>query len=86
MLQKVDLENLVLNENAYFYKKNGKISANDIRSFFKDSRVEKNAKSRYKPYVKEPILNDGSEEIAEFSLDIFEYQTKPSFLAISKSC
>jgi hypothetical protein len=79
-LSKVDLKNLVLNENAYFYKKNTKISASDIRSIFKDSRIEKNAKSRYKPYVKEPILDANSEKVAEFSLDIFEYRTKPSFL------
>lgn len=79
-LAKVDLKNLVLNENAYFYKKNCKISARDISSFFKDSRVEKNAKIRYEPYIKESFFNEHSEKIAEFSLDIFEYQTKPSFL------
>jgi hypothetical protein len=79
-LAKVDLKNLVLNENAYFYKKNCKISARDIRSFFKDSRVEKNAKIIYQPYIKESFFNEHSEKIAEFSLDIFEYQTKPSFL------
>jgi hypothetical protein len=79
-LTRVDLDNIVLNENAYFYKKNNKISANDIRSIFKDSRIDKNAKSRYKSYIKEPILNEDSEKIAEFSLDIFEYRTKPTFL------
>lgn len=79
-LSKVDLKNIVLNENAYFFKKNSKISSNDIKNIFKDSRIEKNAKSKYKSYIKEPVLNESSEKIAEFSLDIFEYRTKPAFL------
>lgn len=78
--EKVSLENLILNENAYFYKKEKEITESDIRRFFKSSRVDKSAKTRFKSYIKEPFLDAEDVEIAVFSLDIFEYKTKPSFI------
>ncbi|MEK6485989.1 hypothetical protein [Myroides odoratimimus] len=78
--EKINLDNLILNENAYFYKKEQELSKNDIVSLFKRSRDDKNAKKRYKSYIREPFLDENRKEIAAFSLDIFEYKTKPSFL------
>lgn len=79
-IEKINLENLILNENAYFYKKEKEITKNDITRFFKNSRDDKGAKKRYKSYIKEPFLDEKGNGIAVFSLDIFEYKTKPSFL------
>jgi hypothetical protein len=79
-IEKVNLENLILNENAYFYKKEKDLTNSDIIRLFKNSRDEKKAKKRYKSYIKEPFLDENGKEVAKFSLDIFEYKTKPSFL------
>ena len=79
-IEKVNLENLILNENAYFYKKEKDLTNSDIIRLFKNSRDDKKAKKRYKSYIKEPFFDENGKEIAKFSLDIFEYKTKPSFL------
>lgn len=79
-IEKVNLENLILNENAYFYKKEKDLTNSDIIRLFKNSRDDKKAKKRCKSYIKEPFFDENGKEIAKFSIDIFEYKTKPSFL------
>lgn len=79
-LKKVDVENLILNENAYFYKKTQDIGSRDIRMFFNEALVDKSAKSKFKPIIQQPIIGDDEIELGKYSLDIFEFQTKPTFL------
>lgn len=43
-IEKVNLENLILNENAYFYKKEKDLTSTDIIRLFKSSRDEKKLK------------------------------------------
>lgn len=77
---KVDIDNLLLNENAYFYKRKRKVTKEDILKLFDESITDKNATRKYKMIVRESLF-DGSKEVAKYSLDIFQFDTKPSFLA-----
>ena len=79
-LQTIDIDNIILNENAYFFKLKNRLTKSSILKFFKLSLEDKkNASRKYQPKIREPFL-DGNREIAKYSLDIFEFKTKPSFL------
>jgi hypothetical protein len=75
----IDVSNIVLNENAYFYKRKKRIVANDILTLFKQCLDDKSAKRTYTPILRQSLF-EGSVEMAKYSLLIFEYTQKPSFL------
>lgn len=74
-----DLTNILLNENAYFYKAKKKITKSDILTLFNDCIRDKGAKRKYQSKIRESLF-DGGKEVAKFSLEIFEFKQKPSFL------
>ncbi|WP_330443640.1 hypothetical protein [Flavobacterium sp. C4GT6] len=80
-----DLKNLILNENAYFYKKSKKLTKTAIETAFRSSKDDKGAKKKYVPIIKKPFNNSEGVEIATYSLDIFEFESKPTFLKNSNS-
>jgi hypothetical protein len=78
-LTPANLNNIVLNENAYFYRSKKTISKTDIMKAFSESLADKKASRKYQARIREPLFN-GPTAIAKFSLDIFEFKHSPSFL------
>jgi len=78
-MKTIDTTNLILNENAYFYKKKKRVVAKQIYDLFKECKNDKGIRGTYTPIVRQSLF-DGSQEIAKFSVLLFEYTQKPSFL------
>lgn len=77
-LDSISLENILLNENAYFYKIKRQIELKDLSKLFSQGISDKQAKRKFKLKIRESLF-DGSREVAKYSLDVFEFKTKPSF-------
>ncbi|MCW8309921.1 hypothetical protein ABTW24_24530 [Sphingobacterium thalpophilum] len=78
-MKKIDITNIVLNENAYFFTSKGKITKKFILKIFQEARDEKDARRSYDPLIKQSLF-EGGREVAKYSLDIFDFDQKPSFL------
>jgi hypothetical protein len=78
-LPAVDLNNILLNENAYFYKQTSNFTQEDILKIFRESLTDKQAERKYKTLIRQP-LSDGQKTVARYSLDIFSFKSKPTFL------
>ncbi len=74
----IDLDNLPLNENAYFYTVSSQPSKKKIEDIFKDALDDKYATRKYQKRVREPFIH-GGKEIAKYPLDVYQFQKKPSF-------
>jgi len=77
---KIEYSQLLLNENAYFYKLKRKLSKTDIEIIFQECLDgKKSSKKIFESKVKEPYIH-GSAELGKISLMVFEYKKRPSFL------
>ena len=74
------IENIILNENAYFFIKEESeyLSKKLIKQVFKDASSEKKGHFLLNA-VKESHVLDGGEEIF-YSIAVFKYEKKPSFI------
>lgn len=76
----IDISNILLNENGYFYKKKkGKIAKADLEKLFRQCLDGKAANKSYVPVIRASLFESGK-EIAKYSVLIFDYQQRPSFL------
>lgn len=76
----IDISNILLNENGYFYKKKkGKIAKADLEKLFRQCLDVKVANKSYVPVIRASLFESGK-EIAKYSVLIFDYQQRPSFL------
>lgn len=78
-MKQIDIQNILLNENAYFYKTKKRITKSDIEKLFREARDDKYAARIYNSIIRTSLFEAGR-EIAKYSLDIFEFHSKPSFL------
>lgn len=76
---KVEFNELLLNENAYFYKVKRRLLPRDVQMIFEESLRDKKGTRKFESKVRESFVH-GASEIAKISLDIFEYKKRPSFL------
>ncbi|MFN0257731.1 hypothetical protein [Pedobacter ureilyticus] len=76
----VDISNILLNENGYFYKKKkSKIAKSDIEKLFRQCLTDKAANKSYEPMIRASLFESGK-EVAKYSVLIFDYQQRPSFM------
>ncbi|RZJ80032.1 MAG: hypothetical protein EOO20_26345 [Chryseobacterium sp.] len=80
-MKTIETSNLLLNENAYFYKKKKRVAAKNIYDLFKECKNDKGIRGTYTPIIRQSLFEDGL-EIAKFSVLVFEYTQKPSFLKV----
>lgn len=78
-MKKIDITNILLNENAYFYKAKKRVSKTNVLTLFREARDDKEAKRSYDSIIRQSLF-EGGQEIAKYSLDIFDFHQKPSFL------
>lgn len=78
-MKKIDITNILLNENAYFYKAKKRVSKANVLTLFREARDDKEAKRSYDSIIRQSLFESG-QEIAKYSLDIFDFDQKPSFL------
>lgn len=80
MTNKELIENLVLNENAYFFKKvkSGYLSKNLIEETFKEASIEKTGRYLLKQVKLSYSISAGKK--VDCSICIFKYIKKPSFI------
>jgi hypothetical protein len=76
---KIDFKQLLINENAYFFRLRQILTSKKIESIFDESLNHKKAKRVFEPKLREPYVH-GGKEIAKISYDIFQYKKRPSFL------
>ena len=76
---KLDYSQILINENAYFFKLRRKLTRREIEVVFEESLKDKNGKRAFEPKLRESFVH-GSREIAKISFDVFEYKKRPSFL------
>lgn len=74
----IDINNIALNENAYFYKLLKPLDKNDIFQIFTEAREDKNGLKAYESLIKVPLF-EGGKNIGYYSLDIFHFFKKPTF-------
>jgi hypothetical protein len=74
----VDLKNIQINENAYFYKLTDKLTPDVILKCFSQSLKDKEARRVFSPLIRNSIT-DGYREFGKYSMDIFKFVQKPSF-------
>jgi len=78
-MKKIDITNIVLNENAYFFTAKSKITKKFILKIFQEARDDKDARRSYDSLIRQSLF-EGGQEVAKYSLDIFDFDQKPSFL------
>jgi len=76
---KLEFEQLLINENAYFFKLKRKLTARDIELIFQECLNDKKAIRKFEPKIRESFIH-GPREIAKVSIDVFEFKKRPSFL------
>lgn len=77
-LYPVQLDNIQINENAFFYKLTDNLTVDIINECFSQSLKDKNAKRVFSVLIRQPIF-DGPNVTGKFSLDIFSFVQKPPF-------
>lgn len=77
-MTEVDVKDIAINENAYFYKVSKKLTKDAIIKMFNECISDKKAKRKYKPIIRRS-LQDGPKEVGKYSLDIFEFKMHPTF-------
>lgn len=75
---KIDYDQLLVNENAYFFKLKKPISKRDIEIIFEESIRDKSAERRFEPRYRESYVH-GGKEIAKLSIDVFRFKQPPTF-------
>jgi hypothetical protein len=78
-MMKLDYEQLLINENAYFFKLRRPLAKRDIETVFEQSLRHKHATRMFEPKLRESYIH-GASEIAKISYDVFKFKRKPSFL------
>lgn len=79
-MKSLDVSNILLNENGYFYKrKKSRIAKADIEKLFLQCINDKLANRSYSPVIRESLF-ESSKEIAKYSIQVFDYVQRPSFL------
>lgn len=76
-LYPVDIGNIQINENAYFYKLLDTITPDVIIKCFNQSLKEKKGTRCFSYIIRRPILD--YKEVGKYSLDIFKFVQKPAF-------
>jgi hypothetical protein len=77
---KLDYVNLLVNENAYFYKLRHQLTKAEIEAVFKAALADKKSGERaFEWKIREPYVH-GNKEVAKISIDVFKYNKRPSFL------
>jgi hypothetical protein len=74
----VDIGNILINENAYFYVLIEELTFDVVSECFSQSLKDKEAVRVFSPVIRRSIL-DGNKEVGKYSLDIFKFVQKPSF-------
>lgn len=75
----LDFSQLLINENAYFFKLKRSLTKRDIEIVYEQSLDHKNAKRVFEPRYRQPFIH-GGREIAKISFDVFSFKKKPTFL------
>lgn len=78
-MQHLDYKQLLVNENAYFFKLKKPLVKRDIELVFQQSLAHKRATRMFEAKIRESYVH-GGREIAKISYDIFKFRKKPSFL------
>lgn len=72
-------DNLLVNENAYFYKIKRPLVKSNIEQLFAEALSHKKASAKFTPRIRESYVH-GGKEIAKVSILVFEFRKRPSFL------
>jgi hypothetical protein len=76
---KLEYDQLLINENAYFYKSRRPFVKRDVEQIFSEAVSDKNGTVIFEPKIRESYVH-GSKEIAKVSILVFEFKKRPSFL------
>lgn len=76
---KLEYRQLLINENAYFFKLKKSLVRRDIEIVFEEALKHKKGKREFEPRLRESYI-PGPKEIAKISFDVFSYKKRPSFL------
>lgn len=76
---KLDYKQLLINENAYFFKLKRPLVLRDIQVVFEEAVRHKKGKREFESKLRESYIH-GPKEIAKISFDVFSYKKRPSFL------
>lgn len=76
----LEYHQLLINENAYFFKIQRPITKRDIETVFEQSLRHKHAQRAFEPRLRKSFVH-GPGEIAKISYDVFSFKRRPSFLA-----
>lgn len=76
---KLDYHQLLVNENAYFYKVKRPLVKRDIELIFQEAVSHKKAIVKFETRLRESYIH-GGKEIAKVSVLVYEFKKRPSFL------
>ncbi len=79
-MKKELIENIILNENAYFFlkEKEGFISKKLIKNTFKEASSEKTGNFLLKEIKSKFLINQ--DKVVYYSISVFKYEKKPTFI------
>lgn len=80
----LEYHQLLINENAYFFKIQRPITKRDIEAVFEQSLRYKHAQREFEPRLRQSFVH-GPREIAKVSYDVFSFKRRPSFLSADVS-